>query len=57
LASPEHDAQDDQRFWRLPDMQQHKSVCRGNGGVAELAGEAPIEGQRMPVAANMETMR
>jgi hypothetical protein len=32
-------------------------VCRGYGDVAELAGEALIERQRMLVAANMETMR
>jgi hypothetical protein len=32
-------------------------VCRGNGDVAELVGEALIEAQRMLVAANMGTMR
>jgi hypothetical protein len=57
LASPEHDARDDQRFRDLPDRQQHKSACRGYGDIAELAGEALIEAQRMLVAANMETMR
>jgi hypothetical protein len=32
-------------------------VCCGYGDIAELAGEALIEAQRMLVAANMETMR
>ena len=41
----------------LPDRQQHKSLRRGYGDVAELASEALIEGQRILVAANMETMR
>jgi hypothetical protein len=57
LASPEHDARDDQRFGHLPDTQQHKSVCRGYCDIAALAGEALVETQRMVVAANMETMR
>jgi hypothetical protein len=35
----------------------NKSVCCGYGDIAELAGEALIEAQRMLVAANMETMR
>jgi hypothetical protein len=30
-------------------------VCRGYGDIAELAGEALIEAQRMLVAPNMET--
>lgn len=34
-----------------------KSVCHGYGDVAELAGEALIEVQRMLVSANIETMR
>ena len=29
-------------------------MCRGYGGIAELAGEALIEAQRVLVAANME---
>jgi hypothetical protein len=56
LATPEHDARDDLRFRHFPDRQQHKSVCRGYGDVAELAGEALIESQRVLVNANMETM-
>jgi hypothetical protein len=41
----------------LPDRQQHKSLCRGYVDIAELAGKALIEAQRVLVAANMETMR
>jgi hypothetical protein len=32
-------------------------LCHGYGDVAELAGEALIEGQHMLVAANVEMMR
>ena len=34
----------------LPDRQQHKSLCRGYGDIAELAGKALIEAQRMLVS-------
>jgi hypothetical protein len=41
----------------LPNRQQHKSLRRGYGDIAELAGKALIDAQRMLVAAKMETMR